>query len=271
MTSWVLLLTLAAALTVEPAVVPVGGLARVAVEGAQPSGTFDGAPLAFFPSGAAWIALVGIDLDRKPGRYQIRVTSGGSASQLDLVVRERPFPVERLTVPRKYTELDPATLRRVRREQRLLDSLWTRSGGRRLWRGEFVAPANGPAGSPFGLRRFFNGEPRSPHAGVDFRAPAGAAVLAANRGRVALAKSLFFTGNTIVLDHGLGLFTIYVHLSKMIVGEGAVVDKAAEIGKVGATGRATGPHLHFAVRVGEARVDPMALLGRPIETADRKQ
>jgi murein DD-endopeptidase MepM/ murein hydrolase activator NlpD len=271
MTSLLFLLTLAGAFTVEPPVVPVGGLARVAVDGAEPSGTFDGTPLAFFRSGAEWIALVGIDLDRKPGRYPIHVTSGGSASHRDLVVRERRFPVERLTVPRKYTELDAATLRRARREQQLLDSLWARLDGERLWRGEFVMPADGPAGSPFGLRRFFNGEPRSPHAGVDFRAPAGAAVLAANRGRVTLAKSLFFTGNTIVLDHGLGLFTIYVHLSKMSVAEGAMVDKAAEIGKVGATGRATGPHLHFAVRVGEARVDPMALLGRPIDGADRKQ
>ncbi|MGH7819773.1 MAG: M23 family metallopeptidase, partial [Candidatus Binatia bacterium] len=134
--------------------------------------------------------------------------------------------------------------------------------------GPFVMPAEGPAGSPFGLRRFFNGEPRSPHAGIDIKAPSGAPVHAANRGRVALADELFFTGKTVVLDHGLGLFTLYVHLSEIAVEPEAIVEKGARVGRVGATGRATGPHLHFAARIGEARVDPEALLGALARAVD---
>jgi murein DD-endopeptidase MepM/ murein hydrolase activator NlpD len=121
-------------------------------------------------------------------------------------------------------------------------------------------PAEGPAGSPFGLRRFFNGEPRSPHAGIDIKAPKGAPVVASNRGRVALTDELFFTGKTVVLDHGLGLFTLYVHLSEIEAKAGTMVDRGARIGKVGATGRVTGPHLHWGMRLGGQRVDPLALL-----------
>ena len=103
------------------------------------------------------------------------------------------------------------------------------------------------------------------HAGIDFRAPQGAPVHASNRGRVMLARDLFFTGNTVVIDHGFGLFTLYVHLSKLAVRRGAMVDKGQQIGQVGMTGRATGPHLHFAARVADARIDPEALLERNLD------
>ena len=256
---------LAASIRVDPPVVPVGGLAIVRVDAREPRGKFDGRTMRFFPSGAEHVALVGIDLDRAAGRYPIRVETASGVVEAALEVQATKFPEERLTVPKTYTELDPKTLARVKREQKLLGSLWPKSRGERLWRGEFARPADGPSGSPFGLRRFFNGEPRSPHAGIDIRAPKGAPVRAANRGRVVLAKDLFFTGNTIVLDHGLGVFTLYVHLSKMSVASGKLVERGAEIGRVGATGRATGPHLHFAVRVGDARIDPDAILARRLD------
>lgn len=251
---------------VDPPAVPVGGLAVVRVAASRASGSFEGKRLAFFPAGDHAVALLGVDLDHPPGAFRLEITGLGAAPVVRSVeVLARRFPEERLTVPRTYTELDPATLRRVVREQKLLESLWPKSAARRLWRGDFLFPASGPEGSPFGLRRFFNGEPRSPHAGLDIRAPAGTPVRASNRGRVVLARELFFTGNSVILDHGLGLFTLYVHLSAMAVRRGAVVDKGEEIGKVGATGRATGPHLHFAVRIGQARIDPAALVGRALE------
>ncbi len=163
-------------------------------------------------------------------------------------------------MPKAYVEPDRATLARIEREQRLLAGLWDKTAAEPYWRGTFLPPADGSPGSAFGLRRFFNGEPRSPHAGIDFRAPEGAPVRASNRGRVVLASGLFFTGNTVVIDHGCGLFTLYVHLSEFGVRQGAWVDRGQEIGKVGMTGRATGPHLHFAVRLGDARIDPAALV-----------
>lgn len=254
--------TAAAGIRVAPTAIDVGGLAIVRTDAPAAHGTIAGAPLRFFPVEGGSAAIIGIDLDRAPGTLPIRVElRGGGAEWAELEVRARQFPEERLTVPKTYVEPDPATLRRIAREQKRLAALWTRIGAAPLWNGAFAAPTEGPAGSPFGLRRFFNGEPRSPHAGIDFKAPEGAPVHAANRGRVVLAENLFFTGNTVVVDHGLGVFTVYVHLSRLGVRPGALVDKGQEIGKVGMTGRATGPHLHFAVRVGEARIDPAALLG----------
>ncbi len=256
----------ATSVVVDPPAVTRGGLAIVRADAVDARGSFEGAPLVFFPAGSGAVALVGIDLDHRPGRFRLRVESpsrGSAAAELEVLPKD--VPEERLTVPKTYTELDPKTLQRVERERKLLAALWPKSAARRYWTGDFVKPADGPPGSPFGLRRFFNGEPRSPHAGVDFRAPAGAPVVASNRGRVALARDLFFTGNTVVLDHGLGLFTLYVHLSELGVSSDRMVDRGQELGKVGATGRVTGPHLHFAARLGRARIDPMALLGRALD------
>jgi hypothetical protein len=252
--------------TVEPAVVPIGGLALVRTDVPRAQGTFDGRRLQFFAVTGGSVALIGIDLDSRSGHYPIEIESGdGGRVQAALEVEPREFPEERLAVPKTYTEPDAKTLRRIQREQRLLAGLWATSTAQRYWSGSFARPTDGPAGSPFGLRRFFNGEPRSPHAGIDFRAPQGTPVRAANRGRIALAEALFFTGNTLVIDHGCGMFTLYVHLSKLAVRRGALVEKGQVIGNVGMTGRATGPHLHFAARIGEARIDPAALLDRNFE------
>lgn len=254
------------AVVLDPPAVPVGGVVVVRVSAPEASGTFEGKRLHFFRTGERSVALVGIDLEHRPGRFPIRISAKGHGGIRKLVeVQARTFPEERLTVPRSYTELDVTTLKRVRREERLLDTLWSRTGTPRAWEGRFITPAAGESGSPFGLRRFFNGEPRRPHAGIDIRAGFGATVHAANRGHVVLARDLFFTGNTVVLDHGLGLFTMYLHLSEISARAGERIEKGGEIGKVGATGRVTGPHLHFAVRLGEARVDPEALLGRALE------
>jgi len=160
---------------------------------------------------------------------------------------------------------DDDAVRRLRarkhREAKALDAIWQHVTSERLWTKAFVRPAEGALGSAFGLRRVFNGKPKSPHAGVDIKAPSGAGVFAANSGKVVLARDLFFTGNTVVIDHGLGLYTVYAHLSKIDVEEGSAVARAAQIGVVGATGRVTGPHLHFGVKLTGARVDPATLPG----------
>ncbi len=144
--------------------------------------------------------------------------------------------------------------------------VWQSSARERLWTTPFVRPVPGEWVSRFGTRSIFNGQPRSPHNGADFLSPTGTPIHAPNAGRVALAKDLYFSGNTVIIDHGLGFFSTLAHLSAFEVREGDAVAAGQVIGRVGATGRVTGPHLHWAVRVGSARVDPMAvleLLGNP--------
>jgi murein DD-endopeptidase MepM/ murein hydrolase activator NlpD len=137
--------------------------------------------------------------------------------------------------------------------------LWRLVSPENLWLGPFLSPVNSELTSGFGRRRIVNNQPRSPHSGVDLKAETGTPIQAANAGRVVLAEDLFFSGNTVVLDHGLGLYTYYAHCSKILVKTGEIVRKGQRIAEVGATGRVTGPHLHWACRLNQARVNPLDL------------
>jgi len=171
------------------------------------------------------------------------------------------FAVEKLRVGRRFVELSPKDLERAEREGQRLRELFARVTPNRLWQGRFQLPVDGTkAEGNFGRRRILNGQRRSPHSGVGFPAPAGALVHGAQRGRVVLAESLFFSGNTIVLDHGLGLYTLYGHLELIAVGVGDLVEAGTPLGRAGATGRVTSPHLHWAVSLNDARVDPLQLV-----------
>lgn len=230
------------------------------------AGSLGGRPLAFFPYGESFAALEGIDLAAPPGRTVWRVglvDAGGLARKATgaLTVKPRRFPVQRLTLPRHLVELDPETERRAESEAARLRALYDTVTPERLWRGAFTRPVAGDGkGEGFGARRIINGQPRMPHSGLDYAADRGTPVLAAHRGRVALVADFFFAGRLVALDHGLGLYTLYMHLDRVDVAEGAVVERGASIATVGATGRATGPHLHFAAQVRQARVDPDTLL-----------
>jgi murein DD-endopeptidase MepM/ murein hydrolase activator NlpD len=228
---------------------------------------WDGRPLALFPAGGGRAALVGIDLEVRPGPVAWRVTrpsaakNGGALASGVVEVRARTFPTRQLTLPKEKVDLDAATLARVGAEREELKAALADGVPDRLWRGPFRAPVEGgrPTGG-FGLRQLINGQPRSPHAGYDWAAPSGTPVLAANAGRAALVTEHFFAGRHVVVDHGLGLFTLYYHLTETRVAAGESVAAGQVIGTVGATGRATGPHLHFGVLLGGARIDPEALL-----------
>jgi murein DD-endopeptidase MepM/ murein hydrolase activator NlpD len=224
--------------------------------------TLAGRKFGGFVTGGLLNAYVGIDLDTAPGTHTVAYEfSSGDKGEREISVTKREFATEQLTVDSKYTDLTPADLERANSEKARIEALWSVPPEPRRWTKSFVKPADGPNGSPFGLRRYFNGQPRSPHLGLDIKAPKGAPVYVSNSGRVVLAEELFFTGNTVVVDHGLGLFTFYAHLSSMSVKVGEDVDRSQLIGHVGATGRATGPHLHWAVNLGGARVDPAMLPG----------
>ena len=212
----------------------------------------------------AWRALVGIDLDVKPGSYPVTVTAIRDAhtvtAAVALVVTRRVFRTRRLAVRDAFVTPPPDAQARIADEARLLAGVWASSAHHRHWSTAFVRPVPGEANSAFGTRSVFNGQPRNPHGGADFLSGAGTPVHAPNAGHVAVARDLYFSGNTVVIDHGLGLFSLLAHLSAMDVHDGDDVAAGQVIGLVGATGRVTGPHLHWAVRAAGARIDPLSLL-----------
>src|SRR6266446_2495720 len=184
------------------------------------------------------------------------------SAQGKLWVARRDFPLQRLTLPPTMVDLNSETERRAVAESKQLAMLYRTITPERLWRGKFTKPVGTPAdGTGFGARRIINGQARSPHGGIDYSVPRGTPVVAANAARVALVAEFFFPGRLVVLDHGLGLYTLYFHLDTASVAEGERVERGQTLGSVGATGRATGPHLHFGAQVGKARVDPATLLG----------
>jgi murein DD-endopeptidase MepM/ murein hydrolase activator NlpD len=241
-------------------------MVRGAAEGAEVQGSVAGRPLRFFPYGGGHAALVGFDLETKPGALGWRLaamTAGQPPLKAEgrIQVQSRDFPVQRLSLPTGMVDLDPETERRALTEGERLRTLYQTVTPERFWRGRFVRPVGGTeAGTGFGARRVINGKPRSPHAGLDFSAAAGTPVVAVNDGRVALVAEYFFPGRLVVLDHGLGLYTLYFHLDEISVKDGDRITRGQPIGTVGATGRATGPHLHFGVQMGGARIDPASLL-----------
>jgi len=211
-----------------------------------------------------WQALAGIDLDVRPGAEDITVTAQTGASTAratkSVKVGAHDFPTRQLTVDDAYVNPPEATMERIAREQKELEAIWAGSAATRLWSGAFERPVPQEANSAFGSRSVFNGEPRSPHSGADFKSPAGEPVHAPNAGKVVLARELYFTGNTVIIDHGLGFFSLFAHFSAISVHEGDSVTTGRLLGAVGATGRVTGPHLHWAIRLNGARVDPLSVL-----------
>jgi len=211
-----------------------------------------------------WQALLGIDLDTAARPYVVsfdaRINGLDVTTTTTVVVTSKRFTTRTLRVDDAFVNPPRATLERITAEAAELKEVWTHSASSRLWSAAFVRPVPGRATSSFGARSVFNGAPRQPHGGADFLSPSGTPILAPNGGRVVVARDLYFTGNTIVIDHGLGVFSMLAHLSVMSVHEGDDVSVRQVVGQVGATGRVTGPHLHWAVRIGDARVDPLSLL-----------
>jgi hypothetical protein len=212
------------------------------------------------------LAFFGLDVALKPGGYDLEIEDqpdGGAPvkSKRAVEIRPKSFPRKRLTVKPEYVFYPPEAEERIRREAELLATIYgTRSA---VWKGEgaFQPPHPAKALPNFGELRIYNGVPRSPHTGIDVEAGSDEVARASNAGTIVLASELYLAGNTVVLDHGLGVFTFYCHFSRLLVKRGDAVAKGAPIGRVGSTGRSTGPHLHWGVRIFDARVDPASILG----------
>lgn len=254
----------AAARAVQP-----GDVIRLTIATATPMTTltvqaFDTAFVPFRLDDRTWQVLVGIDLDVKPGRHSVSVvaTDGThtSTTTRTFVVTAKAFSTRRLTVEPKYVEPPPDVTARIVEEAGRLNTIWASRSPTPLWSGAFIPPVPDRANSAFGSRSVFNGQPRSPHGGADFASPSGRIIRAPNGGRVVLAEDLYFTGQSVVLDHGLGLVSLFAHLSSIDVAPGTVVAAGDALGRVGATGRVTGPHLHWTVRLAGTRVDPLSLM-----------
>lgn len=209
-----------------------------------------------------WRALIGIDLDRRPGTYDVEavVAEPAASTTRRLVVVARPFRTRTLTVAPDYVNPSPELMARITADAAFMTAAYEHSADTPAWTNGFIRPVPGRANSSFGTRSVFNGERRNPHAGTDFLSGTGTPIHAPAGGRIVAARDLFFTGNTVVIDHGLGVFSMLAHLSRLDVREGDAIDAGAVVGLVGATGRVTGPHLHWALRIGEARVDPLSAL-----------
>jgi hypothetical protein len=255
-----------------PAKVGPGDAVLIAIKTAEPlsslSGRAFGRPFTAFRGepGGTWYALVGIDLATAAQKHVVAIEAQTVSRHVmrttyQLTVVPKTFGVRRLKVPAKFVTPPASALERIAREQKRLAAVYAASSGARLWAGPFEQPTDGAPVSLFGVRSDFNGKRGTPHRGTDFAGETGAPVRSPNAGRVVLAGDLYYTGNTVIVDHGLGLFSVLAHLSRIDVGEGDSVAKGALVGAVGATGRVTGPHLHWSVRIGPVSVDPLSLLG----------
>jgi murein DD-endopeptidase MepM/ murein hydrolase activator NlpD len=210
--------------------------------------------------------LLGVDLEKPAGKYELKLTgqaaSGEKVECSELIeVNQGKFATERLQVGKQFVEPSPEQVKRANEERQKLRDIFDHVTPERLWDGSFRIPLDGvTTGSNFGKRRVLNGTPGSPHGGADLPGTTGTPVHAAQGGVVVLAEELFFSGNTVVVDHGLGIYTFYGHLSEIDAKVGDHLESGQVLGKVGATGRVTGPHLHWGLTVERARVNPMQLV-----------
>jgi murein DD-endopeptidase MepM/ murein hydrolase activator NlpD len=247
-----------------------GEVIRISIRPSSPLAALDAVwlnqPVSFFarPDGS-WEGFAPIDLATPAGTYTLRLTAqttdGRSVAQPYLMrVAAKAFPTRRITVAGKFATPPADALPRIEREQALTEAIFAATSPEQLWTRGFVRPVPGAATSSFGRRSIVNGQPRSPHSGTDFQAATGTPVVAPNRGRVVLADDLYFPGQTVIIDHGAGIYSYLAHLSQIDVETGAMVERGERIGLSGATGRVTGPHLHWSLRIGKARVDPLSLM-----------
>jgi murein DD-endopeptidase MepM/ murein hydrolase activator NlpD len=245
----------------EQRLVP-GGVALIALGPADkpPTARYGDIPALVVGSPQAWTAIVGIPLSTKPGPALLSVRRDGGETRVPFKIDDFKYAEQRLKVAPGKVDLSPEDLARYQKERKHLAEVVGAFSRRVPDSLRMMQPVPGPRSSSFGLRRVFNGQSRNPHSGMDIAAPKGTPVVAAAAGKVLDTGDYFFNGNTVWLDHGSGLLTMYCHLDSIAVEPGRVVAAGERIGAVGATGRVTGPHLHWSVSLNRAMVDPALFL-----------
>lgn len=232
-------------------------------------GTWQGHEIVFSPQNHVWYGLGGVDLEAKPGSYRLELNgtlANGKPIRAQFTVPVHPakYKTEALTVPLRFVEPDAAALRVIAVDRKLKDAAFSHQTTESEWSGDFIPPIDTTVSEGFGTRRTFNGKLASIHRGLDYHAKPGTPIAASNSGQVVLARELYYEGNCVFIDHGEGFMTIYMHLSRIDVHDGEKVEKGQEIGLSGATGRATGPHLHVSARWQGAYLDPTQLWALPL-------
>ncbi len=238
-----------------------GGIAVVALGKSRtaPHAIFNGERVLVTQRSGSWDAIVGLDLKLVPGTYTLIVQDGNPQREIPIKIKSKKYRAQYLTTDKRFVEPSEDELKRITHDQAIIDrafATWSEVTPEL----RFQLPTQGRLGSPFGLRRFFNNQPRAPHRGTDIAAAEGTPVTAPAAGVVIETGDYYFTGNTVFVDHGQGLVTMYIHLHKILVTSGAHVKAGETIGEVGKTGRATGPHLHWAVSLNKTLVDPVLFL-----------
>lgn len=229
----------------------------------KPSVTFQKKPVLIIPGqSGAWIAIVGISLSTPAKQQSIEVKDGAHTRTINFEVQDKKYKEQRLTIKNtRQVNPNPDDLKRINIELKAQNNAYQKFTQIEPSNVLFDKPVEGPHSSSFGLKRFFNGEARAPHSGMDFAVAAGTPIRAPAAGTVTLTGDYFFNGNTVFIDHGQGLITMYCHLSAIGVKVGDVLTRGQVLGKVGATGRVTGAHLHWNVSLNDARVDPAIFIG----------
>ncbi len=230
----------------------------------RPSGKFHGQTIEFYQvAGGLYQAISSIGTDTKPGSYTMVVSTVDTSRRHILLVQKKKFPVQRLTLPEEKVFLSPENLARVKKESQKLSEIWGKVSVP-LWEGRFIPPLNTQVSTVFGVVRIINGKRESIHRGTDYRGKKGKPIKAINSGTVVLTDDLFFGGKTVMINHGAGVYSIYMHLSAFKVKDAQGVKKGEVIGLVGSSGRATGPHLHLGIKVHGASVNPESLYSLPL-------
>jgi murein DD-endopeptidase MepM/ murein hydrolase activator NlpD len=210
-----------------------------------------------------FIGIIATDIDTEPGNYPINIKSNNEEKTINISVKEHKFKVTYLTLPPQKVFPSKEDLIRAEKEAAILSDIFLKVNPP-LWEGNFTKPLNNDISTEFGVKRIMNKEKVSFHKGIDIRGKSGEKVHAINKGKVVLADNLFFGGNTVILDHGQGIYSIYMHLSKINVSKDEIVKQGQIVGLVGATGRATGPHLHFGVKIAGIDGNPVSLFNLPL-------
>lgn len=249
---------------VQPSSVDPGDAFVVRLEEIDPSlnptASFNGKKMVFSRCGeSCLLSVAAVGVDTEAGIHPVSISIGSKITEVTLVIRRPDFPTIHLTLPSDKVFLSPEDQTRANREAAKLAALWNEES-EKLWEGNFMIPLGNDISTVFGVKRIMNRKKVSIHRGVDIRGKSGEPVMAFNRGKIVIAEELFYGGNTIVADHGEGIFSIYMHLSELHASVGDIVAKGDVVGLVGSTGRATGPHLHFGVKVRAINANPLSFL-----------